>query len=163
SSRSRHFLKRAFPWRRLYYRGLHRGRLSNSCSLEIGSEFGSHYGAPWLVLRGLDRDATCAPELVAKLLPKPGRLMCFRIAVRAVEAWLLSDREQVSRSLGLSRNRIPTDSEQLENPKGDLVSLARLSRFRAIREDMVPAAGTTAQVGPAYTSRIIEFARSLWR
>jgi hypothetical protein len=68
--------------------------------------------ARWLVLRDLDRDATCAPELVARLLPKPGPMMCFRIAVRAVEAWLLSDREQMSRFLGLSQDKIPADSEQ---------------------------------------------------
>jgi hypothetical protein len=41
---------------------------------------------PWLVLVDLDHDADCAPPLRAKWLPAPARWMCFRVAVRAVEA-----------------------------------------------------------------------------
>jgi hypothetical protein len=119
--------------------------------------------AQWLVLRDLDSDAACAPELKAELLPTPGAHMCFRIAVRAAEAWLLADRERIAPFLGIPRERVSAAPESLDDPKQAVVNLARRSRFRAIRADMVPATGTSARVGPGYTSRIVEFARDHWR
>ena len=48
----------------------------------------------WLVIRDLDRDdqRVCIPALTRQLLGgSPGRGMCFRLAVRSLEAWLLAD------------------------------------------------------------------------
>lgn len=117
----------------------------------------------WLVMRDLDRDASCAPELARQLLPTPARWMRFRIAVRGLESWLLADREEISRFLSVSINRIPGACDELNDPKRALVEIAKHSRLRDIREDMVPPLGTSARVGPAYASRVIEFAREHWR
>jgi hypothetical protein len=116
----------------------------------------------WLVLRDLDRDASCAPSLLGRLLPKPAAHMQLRIAVRAAEAWLLADQNGLSRFLKVGPQVIPMDPEALENPKLSLVNTARRSGDRAIREDMVPEEGTGNQVGPGYSSRIIEFASGHW-
>jgi len=43
-----------------------------------------------------------------------------------------------------------------------MVDLARRSRRRTIREDMVPREGSGREVGPAYSSRMIEFVRNAW-
>jgi hypothetical protein len=43
--------------------------------------------SPWLVLVDLDRDAECAPPLRQSWLPILAPRLCFRIAVRQVEAW----------------------------------------------------------------------------
>src|SRR5262249_1796005 len=59
------------------------------------------YG-PWLVLIALDQDATCAAAARTAWLPTPSPGMCFRIAVRAIEAWLLADREGLARLLAIS-------------------------------------------------------------
>jgi hypothetical protein len=116
----------------------------------------------WLVLRDLDRDAACAPSLLAQLLPKPAAHMHLRIAVRAVEAWLLADPEGLSRFLKVGPQAIPMDPEGLDDPKQSLVNVARHSRDRAIREDMVPEEGTRIHVGPGYSGRVIEFASGHW-
>jgi hypothetical protein len=89
--------------------------------------------------------------------------MCFRVAVRQVEAWLLADREEIASFLAVRRERIPRDPESLANAKETLVSLARTSRRREIREDMVPRIGSGRDVGPAYSSQVIEFASRRWR
>ena len=39
----------------------------------------------WLVLGDLDRDE-CPASLCARWLPEPARLLCFRVAVRAVSS-----------------------------------------------------------------------------
>jgi hypothetical protein len=119
--------------------------------------------SPWIVLIDLDNDADCAPPLRARWLPHPAPLMCFRVAVREVEAWLLADRERIASFLAVRCNVIPGDPESLANAKEAVVNLARQSRRREIREDMVPRTGSGRIVGPAYSSRVIEFASSHWR
>lgn len=119
--------------------------------------------SPWIVLVDLDDDALCAPSLHETWLPDPAPLMCFRVAVRQVEAWLLADREQTASFLAVRRDRIPDDPESLTNAKETVVNLARKSRRREIREDMVPRTGSGRVVGRAYSSRVIEFASRHWR
>ncbi len=118
---------------------------------------------PWVVLVDLDHDAGCAPPLRAAWLPHPAPGMCFRVAVREVEAWLLGDRERLARFLGVSASRVPSAPESEQDPKRMVVSLARHSRRREVREDMVPRAGSGRTEGPAYASRLIEFVESHWR
>ena len=118
--------------------------------------------SPWLVVRDLDHDAECAGELIAKLLPVPSAKMMLRIAVRETEAWLLADKASVAVFLSVAKSRVPTDPDGLEDPKQSLVNLARQSKKTAIRQDMVPPVGWSGVVGPAYMSRIEEFARDHW-
>jgi len=117
----------------------------------------------WLVLRDLDRDATCAPELSAGLLPAPSAHMRFHIAVRAIEAWLLADAVSFSQFFSVAASRVPTRPDELPNPKDALIALGRHSRKKAIREALVPASGTTARVGPGYTVLLTRFARDVWK
>jgi hypothetical protein len=119
--------------------------------------------APWVVLVDLDRSADCPPPVLPEWLPTPAPLMCFRIVVRAIEAWLMADRERMAAFMGVPYVRVPHDPESLENPKDVMVSMASRSRHRAIVADMVPRPGSGRNVGPAYTSRLIEFATGLWR
>src|SRR4051812_23297441 len=83
--------------------------------------------SPWLVLRDLDVDADCAPTLVAELLPSPSPGMCFRVAVRAAEAWLMADRESFAVFFGVPRTKVPRDPESLRDPKTEVMNLARRS------------------------------------
>jgi hypothetical protein len=81
--------------------------------------------APWIVLVDLDRDCDCAPPCVQKWLATPSARMCFRVAVRAIEAWLLADRERLAQLLGVSVAWLPTNPDYLEDPKRELIDLAR--------------------------------------
>lgn len=119
--------------------------------------------APWLVLVDLDGEEDCAPPLRVAWIPVPAPRLCFRVAVRAVEAWLFADADAIAAFLGVVRNKVPANPDSLASPKQALVNLARVSRRKAIREDMVPREGSGRTVGPAYTSRIIEFASTDWR
>jgi len=118
--------------------------------------------SPWVLLVDLDREE-CAPKLRASWLPAPSRLMCFRVAVREVEAWLLGDRQQIAHFLGVAVARVPQTPEFIEDPKRAIVDLARNSRRREIREDMIPRPRSGRSEGPAYASRLIQFTRDLWR
>ena len=120
----------------------------------------------WVVLVDLDNDGPCVPEVLPRWLPAPSRLMRLRVAVRELESWLLADSERIAKFLGVAVAEIPADPDSIADPKRLMVQLARSSRRRAIREDMVPNVGSGQQVGPAYTSRMIEFIQSVeagWR
>jgi hypothetical protein len=116
---------------------------------------------PWLVLRDLDREP-CATALVARLVPDPSVHMRLRVAVRAIEAWLLADRAAIASFLAVSVSLVPQDPDALTDPKADLVNLARRSRKKAIKVDMTPSPKSSARVGPAYISRIVEFSANKW-
>jgi hypothetical protein len=119
--------------------------------------------SPWLVLRDLDHDEPCPGVLVARLLPRASARMCFRIAVRETEAWLLADRDQIAAYLSVPVSLVPGDPEQLDDPKQALVNLARKSRRRILREDLVPLEGSTAKIGPGYLARVSEYVGGPWR
>jgi hypothetical protein len=119
--------------------------------------------APWVVLVDLDSDADCAPVLRCKWLPAPAPGLCFRVTIRQVEAWLMADAETLATYLGVGRQTIPDQPEALPNAKAEMVNIARRSRRRDIRQDMVPRQGSGRAVGPAYTSRLIEYAERHWR
>ena len=113
--------------------------------------------SPWIVLVDLDDDFECAPSLRAAWLPTPAEHMYLRVAVREIERWLLADRSGIAAFLSVPVRRIPRTVDDLDNPKQTLVDLARSSRSRAVREDMVPRPESGASIGPAYTSRMSEF------
>ena len=117
---------------------------------------------PWVVLIDLNHDE-CAPGILQSWLPTPASHMCFRIAVREIEAWLLADRDSIAHFLGVNLADVPTNPEEIANPKQTMVALATNSRRREIRQDMVPRATSGRVVGPAYSSRLIEFAENAWQ
>ena len=117
---------------------------------------------PWLVLIDLNSDHECAPPAIARWLPEPADLMCFRAAVREAEAWLLADRSAFARFLGVSAALLPHHPEAEPDPKGLVVQVARRSRSRIIREALVPSPGSRRAIGPGYTGRLIEFVQTPW-
>lgn len=113
---------------------------------------------PWVVLIDMDHDADCAPPLRRKWVARPTPGLQLRIVVREIEAWLLGDAERFASYFSVPRAAIPLHPELLDNPKEQLVAIARRSRRSDIREDMVPGPHSGRTVGPAYASRVIAFA-----
>jgi len=154
-------------------------RLLNYLGLEVGTVYGrngksyllqrlpnynkaAHF-APWFVIVDLDTDAQCPPQATGQWLPNPAKGMRLRVAVRAIEAWLMADRESMARFLAVAPSRIRHNIDLDPNPKETLINIARTSRNRSIREDLVPRQASGAKVGPLYVPRLTEFAEKLWR
>lgn len=116
---------------------------------------------PWVVLMDLDRDADCVPPFLKRFQPLAfSSNLCFRVAVRAIESWLLADRERFSSFFGVTLSKVPQKPEGLQDPKRSLAELARSSRRKEIRQDVAPRPKSGRAVGPAYTSRLIEYIQS---
>ena len=155
-------------------------RIAFESGFEPGNEYGGHgksklderlngYNAaamrtPWLVARDMDHDGRCPGALVAKLLPSPSQLICFRIAVRTIESWLLADCEAFSERFSVTEAQLPRLPEQLENPKQFMLALLFRSRSREVLATMVHEAGDGAlRVGAQYNSTFSHFAGHEWR
>lgn len=116
---------------------------------------------PFLVLTDLDR-YPCPPELIADWIPfQTNANFIFRIAVKEVEAWLLADYESFSEFTGVSQKIFTRNPESLSDPKEYLINIARRSRKRELREDIVPI-DDQATIGPNYNGRLMEFVNEHW-
>lgn len=118
---------------------------------------------PFLVLTDQDSACNCPPKIINSWFQTAvSQNMIFRVAVMEVEAWILAHREEFSNFLGIPENRIPNDVDAIENPKDFLVNLARKSRIKRLKDDLVPRNGSSASIGPDYNSRLSGFINNVW-
>src|SRR5580658_423979 len=118
-------------------------------------------GTPFFILTDLDI-GTCPIELINDWLKSPRKPnLIFRVAVREVESWILADVDGFSQFLGISAAHFPANPEAVNDPKALLIQLARRSRRRNIREDIVPR-NANATIGPNYNGRLMEFVFGSW-
>jgi len=115
---------------------------------------------PYLVLVDLD-NAQCPLIIINGWLnfTKSDNFL-FRIAVREAEAWLIGDRNNFASFMGVSKDRIDLYPENIPDPKGYIINLARKSRKRKIKEDLVPEG--KASVGRNYNTCLSDFVLNHW-
>lgn len=120
---------------------------------------------PYLLVVDLDRPGQCPSTLRRQWLGKePEPYLLFRIAVVESESWLLGHQEAIIEHLNISpgKARIPDDTDSLADPKQFLINLARKSRSRQIRDELVPRPRSTTKVGPNYNANLGLFVRRHW-
>jgi hypothetical protein len=117
---------------------------------------------PWFILRDLDNDAGCAPDLRRTLCSQESSLLVLRIAVREVESWLLADTQAMAELLKVPEAWLPADPDAEPDPTSTLVNLARRSKRADVRERLVPRQGASAQVGPLFEASIVAFGMNHW-
>ena len=118
-------------------------------------------GIPLFVL--YDLVGNCPVIQLKKWLPyKRNPNLIFRIAIKESEAWILADREEFANFLGISKNLIPPNVDNIVSPKEFLIKLASKSRRKELRLAIVPKANSTATIGPDYNSRLSEFIKQSW-
>lgn len=119
-------------------------------------------GIPFLVGTDLDR-YECPAALIEDWLqtPKHHNLL-VRVAVREAEAWVLADKDNFAKFLGIHPSLVPNDIENIPDPKAELIQLARRARSRYLREDICPPLNSTRKIGPNYNARLAGFVQQHW-
>lgn len=119
-------------------------------------------GTPFLV--GTDLDTyECPAALISDWLQSPKHHnLLIRVAVHEAEAWVLADKENFAKFLGINRSLVPDEAEKVSDPKGKLIQLARRARSKQLRDDICPPKGSTRKVGPNYNARLATFVQHHW-
>ncbi|QQV77254.1 hypothetical protein H5J25_18415 [Sphingomonas aliaeris] len=115
-----------------------------------------------LLLTDLDR-LICAPELInswAGGFPLPEKLL-FRVPVREIEAWLLADRQGMAALMGISEASLPSQPDDLPDPKGTLLNAAR-NASRSVRSELVVGRNTLASQGLGYNRVLSNYVETIW-
>ena len=125
----------------------------------------SSYEGPAFVLTDLDSHQRCPAELVSSWTQGIRRAptLVLRVAVLEVEAWIIADRVNFARWLGISENVVPRAPEEVDDPKRALVQLARRSRNRTLRDGLVRDLGNgLLRPGPDYNPELRDFVNRRW-
>jgi len=117
--------------------------------------------SPFFILTDLD-NYECPPALIADWISFPLQpCLIFRVAIREVEAWLLADTKGLSDFLKVPLANFPSEPENEPDPKQTIIRLAKRSRNRKIREDIVPI-NENATIGPNYNGCLMNFVFHKW-
>jgi len=144
------------------FRAIHchgKGKIKRQINAYNNAAQHGHY----FVIVDLDNDYECAPSLIQDWLPLNKQIsnFLFRIAVHEIESWLLADRDNFAVYFSISRELIPLKPDNQTDPKHTIISLAKRSRKKVIREDIVPI-DDYASIGPGYNIQFQYFIENIW-
>ena len=109
-----------------------------------------------------DTDGKCVKELLANWLPKTlPRTFCLRLAVTEAESWLIADRISLSDFFNIPEKHISRTPDEESDPKRHLLNLARKSKNRDLRLDMVSQTDVNKQ-GNGYNPHLCHFVKMHW-
>lgn len=127
-----------------------------------GFNKGSNSSSCLALVDFMDTRLDCPAEVVSQWLPYRRPTMLFRVVVRELESWLLADHDNLAKYLHVHPRYLPPNPENLDDPKRELINIARHSQSNAIKSAIVPEPNSTAQVGRLYPSEMTNFIRSQW-
>lgn len=110
-----------------------------------------------------DTDGACASVLLREWLPHPTvPRFLLRLAVQEAESWALADADAFASALAVPRSKVPRHPEALEDAKGAVLRLARRSKIRRVREEVVSTIDP-ARPGAGYNLHLCAFVKAHWR
>lgn len=109
-----------------------------------------------------DTDRRCAVDMLDDWLAGGGHpRFLLRLAVTESESWVLADRDAFATALSVSIKNVPRTPDAEIDPKRLLLTLARKSRQRPIREEVVSPLDPS-KPGTGYNLHLCAFVRSRW-
>jgi hypothetical protein len=118
---------------------------------------------PVLLLTDLDKTA-CVLDLLEtwKKGIDVSEHLLFRVVVREIEAWLLADRQNFAKWLGISMDIVPREPETIEDPKQALLNLVKRSKQRNLKTMILPEKRSYSPVGLGYNTELTAYVRHYW-
>lgn len=110
-----------------------------------------------------DTDGRCVLHMLRDwgITSVPARFL-LRFAVQEIESWILADRRSLSEFFRVAETRIPRHPDGLVDAKQQVLNLARGSRRREIRTEVVSALNSS-KPGTGYNVHMREFVLRYWR
>lgn len=109
-----------------------------------------------------DTDHKCPVHLKAQWLPADGpRNLLLRFAVSEAESWVLADRQAVSEFFDVPLKLVPTNPEQVEDAKMEILKIASRSRRQDLRAEML-SGGKQPSPGSGYNVHLCRLVAEVW-
>ena len=151
-----------------YFKGRFSELRSISCNGKgkIKKQIGAYNNAAqynhYFIIADLDNSYDCAPSLINDWLPdKHTSKFLFRVAVHEIESWLLADRANFAAFFSISQVLVPLYPDNELDPKQTVITLAKKSRKREIREAIVPA-DDFVKIGQGYNVQLQKYIQNVW-
>lgn len=109
-----------------------------------------------------DTDGRCAVDLLRELCPAPASTLLLRLAITEAESWVLADATAFAEAMAVPHAKVPADPESLADAKLAVLQLAKRSRHRHVRQEMVSDLDPGKQ-GSGYNLHLCKFVASSWR
>lgn len=109
-----------------------------------------------------DTDGRCVLELLRnwRIIGAPAHFL-LRFAVQEIESWILADRRSFSEFFRVAEARISRHPDDLVDAKQEVLNLARSSRRREIRTEVVSALDPS-KPGAGYNVHMRDFVLQYW-
>lgn len=115
------------------------------------------------VLCVADTDGKCPVELLEQWLPnRASQRLLLRLAVTEAESWAMADAMGFAESFAVPLNKIPRNTDEVRDAKGAVLALAKRSKKRVIRDEMVSPFDVT-KPGTGYNLHLCSFVRATWQ
>lgn len=88
-------------------------------------------------------------------------LLMFRIAIREIESWVMADRFNLAKFLGIPIGNFHSNPDGLPHPKSHLLDIIRRKGKKKRHTEMLPK-GKSASIGPRYNELMCEFVQKHW-
>lgn len=110
-----------------------------------------------------DTDRGCAKELRGRWLPAhtPERFL-LRLAVPMIESWLMADHKALAEFFGVADSVVPRNPDDEPNAKRTMLGLARRSKRRILREEVV-STFDPSKPGTGYNTHLRSYVATNWR
>ena len=110
-----------------------------------------------------DTDGLCPVSILTDWLPigTPDRLV-LRLAVKEAESWALADAAGFAATYEVPVTKIPRQPDDAVDAKSTVLALARRSKSRKIRDEVV-SVGSPTRPGTGYNLHLCRFIRQRWR
>jgi hypothetical protein len=120
-------------------------------------------GITVFMLTDLDSPRDCPPGLIRSWIKGPlNPKFFFRVAAMEIESWVMADRMGFAAFLSIPLHRIPPLTDDILNPKEFLLTLARRSKKKSVREGLVSTQRATLSMGNEYNTLLSEFVQDHW-
>ncbi|MBF2755024.1 MAG: hypothetical protein ISN29_07170 [Gammaproteobacteria bacterium AqS3] len=98
-------------------------------------------------------------DLGAPLSPN----LLYRFAVMEIESWIMADRENFADYFSVDIRSVPQLPDEVPKPREEIVAIARKSRSKSIRDDLIPRhSSISAKIGPNYGGVLSDFVKQRW-
>ena len=109
-----------------------------------------------------DTDGKCAKVLLSKWLPTAlPENFSLRLAVSEAESWLLADSKALANYLEIAEKHVSKAPDEEADPKRHMLTLARKSKKRDIRLEVVSQTDVSKQ-GSGYNPHLCQFVKAHW-